>query len=142
MKQKLVIVTIVIVAIVLLLNLIENKTVTDEDEVDADVEIDISTIQSEIYLNKTKISDAIRDYLAKQNIQCKTATALEYRYEDLETADIVYDIYFLLDDEDNTLLTMCYEPAENSPQIKISIAPCEYTYDEILSQIWYREDYQ
>lgn len=141
MKNKIIIVCILLVVFVIVLRILEPKKEKNSEAV-TEVQIDLSAVESKIYLNKNKLMAALNEYLSENEIRCQTATAIDFRYEDLQTADIVYDVYFRLDDRDKTLLTIRYQPTPNSTKVSIKIKLCEYSYDEIKSKAWYREDYQ
>lgn len=142
MKRRIAIIFLVTFFVISLLNVMDTKRISKETVDETDFILDISEIQSDIYVNKGIIKRAVKRYIQDEKIKCQTATAIDYKYEDLDTADVVYDIYFLLDNEENTLLKVCYKSIQNSPEAKIKVMPCEYTYGEIESKVWHKEDYQ
>lgn len=103
------------------------------------VSVNLSGLETVGQWDPFVMQTAIEKYLRDENLSAKKVTALDYRYEDLETADTVYDIYFLLDDEEETLLTMVYDLSDKR---SVKIRPCEYRLEEIQEQVWYKEEIQ
>lgn len=77
-----------------------------------------------------------------RNIICDNAVALDYKYEDLDTADVIYDIFFQLDDRDKTIITLAYGKDEKSGKRHVEIKPCMYSREEIKDEVWYEEEKQ
>ena len=142
LKKKIIVVGIIFVLIMVVSGLLNHRSQEEQEKEALSVQVDISAVNSEKYFNQFKIKAALEKYAKEHQLDCKNAIALDYKYEDLESAEQIYDIYFLLDDKKNTLVTVCYHPQLNGVGLEVKARECEYTLDEIKSQAWYKEDYQ
>ena len=104
--------------------------------------IDLSVVSSKIELDPYLIENEIDNYLMEQNIYCDNVIALNYKYEDLDTADVKYDIFFQLDDKNNTIITLVYGRDSKSGKRYTKIQPCMYSRREIKDEVWYEKESQ
>lgn len=142
LKRK-VIIIVTALAFIFAISFFLNREKPEEQMADEmSVQVELSAINSDKYFNSFKIKAALEKYAQENQIECQNATALDYSYEDLESAEQIYDIYFLLDDKKKTLVTICYHPQLDGVGLDVKAKECEYTLDEIKSQVWYKEDYQ
>lgn len=142
MKMKvLLIIGICVGAISLIIFLNKRDTVEQKQEV-ITPNIDLSAVSSKIELDPFLIENELDNYLMYRNIFCDNAVALDYKYEDLDTADVIYDIFFQLDDRDKTIITLAYAKDEKSGKRYVEIKPCMYSREEIKDEVWYEEEKQ
>lgn len=142
MKMKvLLIIGICVGAISLIIFLNKRDTVEQKQEV-ITPNIDLSAVSSEIELDPFLIENELDNYLMYRNIICDNAVALDYKYEDLDTADVIYDIFFQLDDRDKTIITLAYGKDEKSGKRYVEVKPCMYSREEIKDEVWYEEEKQ
>lgn len=141
-KKKLIVISIIILGLIVVANLLDKKQSDEKVEEEMSIQIDLSAINSEKYFNQFKIKAALEKYAGEHAINCKTATALDYKYEDLKTAEQIYDIYFLLDDKEKTLITVWYHPQLDGIGLEVKAKACEYSLSDIKAKAWYKEDYQ
>lgn len=142
MKMKvLLIIGVFVGAIFLIIFLNKRDTVEQKQEV-ITPDIDLSAVSSKIELDPFLIENEIDNYLMDRNIFCDNAVALDYKYEDLDTADVIYDIFFQLDDRDKTIITLAYGKDEKSGKQYVEIKPCMYSREEIKDEVWYEEEWQ
>lgn len=142
MKMKvLLIIGICVGAISLIIFLNKRDTVEQKQEVIAP-NIDLSAVSSKIELDPFLIENELDNYLMYRNIICDNAVALDYKYEDLDTADVIYDIFFQLDDRDKTIITLAYGKDEKSGKRYVEVKPCMYSREEIKDEVWYEEEKQ
>lgn len=142
MKMKvLLIIGICVGAISLIIFLNKRDTVEQKQEV-ITPNIDLSAVSSKIELDPFLIENELDNYLMYRNIICDNAVALDYKYEDLDTADVIYDIFFQLDDRDKTIITLAYGKDEKFGKRHVEIKPCMYSREEIKDEVWYEEEKQ
>lgn len=142
MKMKvLLIIGICVGAISLIIFLNKRDTVEQKQEV-ITPNIDLSAVSSKIELDPFLIENELDNYLMYRNIICDNAVALDYKYEDLDTADVIYDIFFQLDDRDKTIITLAYGKDEKSGKRYVEVKPCMYSWEEIKDEVWYEEEKQ
>lgn len=142
MKMKvLLIIGICVGAISLIIFLNKRDTVEQKQEV-ITPNIDLSAVSSKIELDPFLIENELDNYLMYRNIICDNAVALDYKYEDLDTADVIYDIFFQLDDRDKTIITLAYGKDEKSGKRYVEVKPCMYSREEIKDEVWYEEEWQ
>lgn len=142
MKMKvLFIIGICVGAISLIIFLNKRDTVEQKQEV-ITPNIDLSAVSSKIELDPFLIENELDNYLMYRNIICDNAVALDYKYEDLDTADVIYDIFFQLDDRDKTIITLAYGKDEKSGKRYVEVKPCMYSREEIKDEVWYEEEKQ
>ena len=142
MKMKvLLIIGICVGAISLIIFLNKRDTVEQKQEV-ITPNIDLFAVSSKIELDPFLIENELDNYLMYRNIFCDNAVALDYKYEDLDTADVIYDIFFQLDDRDKTIITLAYGKDEKSGKRYVEVKPCMYSREEIKDEVWYEEEKQ
>lgn len=142
MKMKVfLIIGICVGAISLIIFLNKRDTVEQKQEV-ITPNIDLSAVSSKIELDPFLIENELDNYLMYRNIICDNAVALDYKYEDLDTADVIYDIFFQLDDRDKTIITLAYGKDEKSGKRYVEVKPCMYSREEIKDEVWYEEEKQ
>lgn len=142
MKMKvLLIIGICVGAISLIIFLNKRDTVEQKQEV-ITPNIDLSAVSSKIELDPFLIENELDNYLMYRNIICDNAVALDYKYEDLDTADVIYDIFFQLDNRDKTIITLAYGKDEKSGKRYVEVKPCMYSREEIKDEVWYEEEKQ
>ena len=142
MKMKvLFIIGICVGAISLIIFLNKRDTVEQKQEV-ITPNIDLSAVSSKIELDPFLIENELDNYLMYRNIICDNAVALDYKYEDVDTADVIYDIFFQLDDRDKTIITLAYGKDEKSGKRYVEVKPCMYSREEIKDEVWYEEEKQ
>ena len=142
MKMKvLLIIGICVGAISLIIFLNKRDTVEQKQEV-ITPNIDLSAVSSKIELDPFLIENELDNYLMYRNIICDNAVALDYKYEDLDTADVIHDIFFQLDDRDKTIITLAYGKDEKSGKRYVEVKPCMYSREEIKDEVWYEEEKQ
>lgn len=142
MKVKMVSIIVVCIATIVIVSILnKHESVEKKQEVIAP-KINLSGIDAQIELDPFQIENVIDEYLTEHEIICENAIVLDYRYEDLDTADVVYDIYFQLDDHAKTIFTLVYGIDEQKHKKNLKVEPCAFSREEIENQIWYEEEKQ
>lgn len=142
MKMKVLLIIGICVGAIFLINLLNKRDTVEQKQEVITPDINLSAVSSKIELDPFLIENEIDNYLMDRNIFCDHAVASDYKYEDLDTADVIYDIFFQLDDQDKTILTLAYGKDEKSGKRHVEIKPCMYSREEIKDEIWYEEEKQ
>lgn len=142
MKMKVLLIIGICVGAIFLIQFLNKRDTVDQKQEVITPDIDLSAVSSKIELDPFLIENEIDNYLMEQNIFCDHAVALVYKYEDLDTADVIYDIFFQLDDRDKTIITLAYGKDEKSGKRYVEIKPCMYSREEIKDEVWYEEEWQ
>lgn len=142
MKMKVLLIIGICVGAIFLIHFLNKKDIVDQKQEVITPDIDLSAVSSKIELDPFLIENEIDNYLMDRNIFCDNAVAIGYRYEDLDTADVIYDIFFQLDDRDKTIITLAYGKDEKSGKRYVEIKPCMYSREEIKDEVWYEEERQ
>lgn len=142
MKMKVLLIIGICVGAIFLIQFLNKRDTVDQKQEVITPDIDLSAVSSKIELDPFLIENEIDNYLMEQNIFCDHAVALDYKYEDLDTADVIYDIFFQLDDRDKTIITLAYGKDEKSGKRYVEIKPCMYSREEIKDEVWYEEEWQ
>lgn len=142
MKMKVLLIIGICVGAIFLIQFLNKRDTVDQKQEVITPDIDLSAVSSKIELDPFLIENEIDNYLMEQNIFCDHAVALDYKYEDLDTTDVIYDIFFQLDDRDKTIITLAYGKDEKSGKRYVEIKPCMYSREEIKDEVWYEEEWQ
>ena len=142
MKMKVLLIIGICVGAIFLINLLNKRDTVEQKLEVITPDIDLSAVSSKTDLDPFLIENEIDNYLMDHNIFCDNAVALDYKYEDLDTADVIYDIFFQLDDRDKTIITLAYAKDEKSGKRYVEIKPCMYSREEIKDEVWYEEEKQ
>lgn len=142
MKMKVLLIIGICVGAIFLIQFLNKRDTVDQKQEVITPDIDLSAVSSKIELDPFLIENEIDNYLMEQNIFCDHAVALDYKYEDLDTADVKYDIFFQLDDKNNTILTLVYGRDSKSGKRYTKIQPCMYSQREIKDEVWYEKERQ
>lgn len=142
MKMKVLLIIGICVGTIFLINFLNKRETVEQKQEVITPDIDLSAVSSKIELDPFLIENEIDNYLMDRNIFCDNAVALNYKYEDLDTADVICDIFFQLDDQDKTILTLAYGKDEKSGKRHVEIKPCMYSREEIKDEVWYEEEKQ
>lgn len=142
MKMKVLLIIGICVGAISLINFLNKRNTVEQKQEVITPNIDLSTVSSKIELDPFLIENELDNYLMYRNIFCDNAVALDYKYEDLDTADVIYDIFFQLDDRDKTIITLAYAKDEKSGKRYVEIKPCMYSREEIKDEVWYEEEKQ
>lgn len=142
MKMKVLLIIGICVGAIFLINFLNKRETVEQKQGVITPDIDLSAVSSKIELDPFLIENEIDNYLMDRNIFCDNAVALDYKYENLDTADVIYDIFFQLDDRDKTLITLAYGKDEKSGKRYVEIKPCMYSRKEIKDEVWYEEEWQ
>ena len=142
MKMKVLLIIGICVGAIFLINFLNKRNTVEQKQEVITPNIDLSAVSSKIELDPFLIENELDNYLMYRNIFCDNAVALDYKYEDLDTADVIYDIFFQLDDRDKTIITLAYAKDEKSGKRYVEIKPCMYSREEIKDEVWYEEEKQ
>ncbi len=142
MKMKVLLIIGICVGAISLINFLNKRNTVEQKQEVITPNIDLSAVSSKIELDPFLIENELDNYLMYRNIFCDNAVALDYKYEDLDTADVIYDIFFQLDDRDKTIITLAYAKDEKSGKRYVEIKPCMYSREEIKDEVWYEEEKQ
>lgn len=100
-----------------------NVQITNQEELEGVVGVSIDTVKS--YLNA---------YAAHNEVDASECTMLDYVYIGFLSERI--EIYMQFNDEDSSLVTVIYEPANSTHSSRVDVLPCQYTLKEIQKQVW------
>ena len=100
-----------------------NVTVTNAEELESIVGVSVDTVKS--YLNT---------YASHNDIDASACTVLDHVYVGFLSERI--EIYMQYDDENESLVTVLYEPANASHSSHVDVLPCQYTLKEIQKKVW------
>ena len=142
MKMKVLLIIGICVGAISLINFLNKRNTVEQKQEVITPNIDLSAVSSKIELDPFLIENELDNYLMYRNIFCDNAVALDYKYEDLDTADVIYDIFFKLYDRDKTIITLAYAKDEKSGKRYVEIKPCMYSREEIKDEVWYEEEKQ
>lgn len=142
MKMKVLLIIGICVGAISLINFLNKRNTVEQKQEVITPNIDLSAVSSKIEMDPFLIENELDNYLMYRNIFCDNAVALDYKYEDLDTADVIYDIFFQLDDRDKTIITLAYAKDEKSGKRYVEIKPCMYSREEIKDEVWYEEEKQ
>lgn len=142
MKMKILLIIGICVGAISLINFLNKRNTVEQKQEVITPNIDLSAVSSKIELDPFLIENELDNYLMYRNIICDNAVALDYKYEDLDTADVIYDIFFQLDDRDKTIITLAYGKDEKSGKRYVEVKPCMYSREEIKDEVWYEEEKQ
>ena len=142
MKMKVLLIIGICVGTTFLINFLNKRETVEQKQEVITPDIDLSAVSSKIELDPFLIENEIDNYLMDRNILCDNAAALGYKYEDLDTADVIYDIFIQLDNRDKTIITLAYGKDEKSGKRYVEIKPCMYSREEIKDEVWYEEEWQ
>lgn len=142
MKMKVLLIIGICVGAISLINFLNKRNTVEQKQEVITPDIDLSAVSSKIEMDPFLIENELDNYLMYRNIFCDNAVALDYKYEDLDTADVIYDIFFQLDDRDKTIITLAYAKDEKSGKRYVEIKPCMYSREEIKDEVWYEEEKQ
>ena len=78
------------------------------------------------FQQKKAEADRMADLISQRE---KTVSALQRIVERIE-------IYMQFNDDDSSLVTVIYEPANSTHSSRVDVLPCQYTLKEIQKQIW------
>lgn len=142
MKMKVLLIIGICVGVISLIIFLNKRDTVEQKQEVITPNIDLSAVSSKIELDPFLIENELDNYLMYRNIICDNAVALDYKYEDLDTADVIYDIFFQLDDRDKTIITLAYGKDEKSGKRYVEVKPCMYSREEIKDEVWYEEEKQ
>lgn len=100
-----------------------NVTITNEEELESIVGVGADTVKS--YLNT---------YASHNNIEAAACTVLDHVYVGFLSERV--EIYMQFDDEEGSLVTVLFEPANASHASHVDVLPCQYSLKEIQEQAW------
>lgn len=100
-----------------------NVTITNAEELESIVGVSMDTVKS--YLNT---------YASHNGIEAASCTVLDHVYVGFLSERI--EIYMQYDDEEGSLVTVLYEPANASHSSHVDVLPCQYSLKEIQKQVW------
>ena len=100
-----------------------NVRITNQEELEGVVGVSIDTVKS--YLNA---------YAVHNEVDASECTMLDYVYIGFLSERI--EIYMQFNDDDSSLVTVIYEPANSTHSSRVDVLPCQYTLKEIQKQIW------
>lgn len=82
--------------------------------------------------------DSVKSYLniyaSRNGIDALTCTVLDHVYVGFQAERI--EIYMQFDDEEGSLVTVIFEPANASHSSHVDVLPCPYTLEEIQERVW------
>ena len=82
--------------------------------------------------------DSVRSYLniyaAHENLEATEAEMLDYIL--VGELGERYEIFMQYNDEEQTLVTVIFEPADSNHSSHVDVVPCQYTAKEIKKQVW------
>lgn len=100
-----------------------NVTITNAEELENIVGVSMDTVKS--YLNT---------YASHNGIDAETCTVLDHVYVGFLSERI--EIYMQYDDEEGSLVTVLYEPANASHSSHVDVLPCQYSLKEVQKKAW------
>ena len=99
-----------------------NVSITNLEELENIVGASVDSVKS--YLNI---------YASHNGIKASNCTVLDHVYVGFLSERI--EIYMQYDDENGSLVTVLYEPANASHSSHVDVLPCQYTLKEIMKQV-------
>ena len=100
-----------------------NVRITNQEELEGIVGVSIDTVKS--YLNA---------YAAHNEIEASECEMLDHVYIGFLAERV--EIYMQYNDENGSLVTVIYEPANNTHSSRVDVLPRQYTLKEIQKQVW------
>lgn len=100
-----------------------NVSITNAEELEKIVGSSMDTVKG--YLNI---------YASHNDINAASCTVLDHVYVGFLSERV--EIYMQYDDENRSLVTVLYEPANTSHASHVDVLPCQYSLKEIQKQVW------
>lgn len=106
------------------------------------VSLDSTDICKEISCDSYILKEYLTAFAGKQKLVCDCGKILDYCYAEMEDATRKIYIFVQLDDSNQTLATVIFEPATTEAAAYYDVLPCQYTLQEIVEQAWYKKEEQ
>lgn len=117
------------------------KTLIYETDMEM-ISLDSTDICKEIGCNSYILREYLTAFAGKQKLTCDSGEILDYCYADMEDATRKIYIFVRLDDSNQTLATVIFEPATIEDAAYYDVLPCQYSLQEIMKQTWYEKEEQ